>query len=120
MPKTYEDVVAEELPLQAHSLKMQGGAPSCVTLFDQFLLCFNLKGQFMSFYRHGGPRQCSRKLDDLKFCWSLKGLSEERRTEMWIKRRAEWWAKRRLEPGKSSEDVWEARPNPYDYPTVDD
>jgi hypothetical protein len=108
---------------------MEGGMPKCLTLFDNFLLCYcpshpfqsrfhllrlltlsretALASQVKSVYRHGAPRDCTPKFEDFKFCMSVKGLSEEKKEEVWIRRRAEWWAERRL--GKSSEDVWEAR-----------
>ncbi|TNY22571.1 hypothetical protein DMC30DRAFT_348813 [Rhodotorula diobovata] len=81
--------------------------PSCLTLFDNFLLCYSLASQIKSVYRHGAPRECTPKFEDFKFCMSIKNLSDEQRDEVWVRRRAEWWARRRL--GKSSEDVWEAR-----------
>ncbi|GAA5849524.1 hypothetical protein JCM3766R1_000219 [Sporobolomyces carnicolor] len=109
--RTFESLVEEELPIQRHSVAMEGGMPSCLTLFDNFLLCYSLASQTKSVYRHGAPRDCSPKFEDFKFCMSVKGLSEERKEVVWIKRRAEWWAQRRL--GRSSEDVWDAKTDVY-------
>ncbi|GAA6000736.1 EMI1 family protein [Rhodotorula paludigena] len=113
-PRTLESVVEEELPIQRHAVAMEGGMPSCLTLFDNFLLCYSLASQIKSVYRHGTPRDCMPKFEDFKFCMSVKGLSEERKEEVWVRRRAEWWARRRL--GKSSEDVWDARQDVYSDP----
>ncbi|GAA5960310.1 hypothetical protein JCM8115_001136 [Rhodotorula mucilaginosa] len=112
--RTLESLIEEELPIQRHSVAMEGGMPSCLTLFDNFFLCYSLGSQIKSVYRHGTPRDCMPKFEDFKFCMSIKGLSEERRDELWVRRRAEWWARRRL--GKSSEDVWEARRDVYTDP----
>ncbi|GAA5897650.1 EMI1 family protein [Sporobolomyces salmoneus] len=112
--RTFESLVSEELPIQRHSVAMEGGMPSCLTLFDNFLLCYSLASQTKSVYRHGAPRDCSPKFEDFKFCMSVKGSSEEKKEEVWVKRRAEWWAERRL--GRSSEDVWDAKTNVYADP----
>ncbi|GAA5823775.1 hypothetical protein JCM11251_003288 [Rhodosporidiobolus azoricus] len=116
-PRTFDSVVEEELPIQRHSVAMEGGMPSCLTLFDNFLLCYSLASQVKSVYRHGAPRDCTPKFEDFKFCMSVKGLSEEKKEEVWVRRRAEWWAERRL--GKSSEDVWDARTNVYTNPKLE-
>lgn len=129
--RKYEKVVAEEIPIQIANLPVNGGLPSCVTLFDNFLLCFSewlylfyyigasslsvrstlpptgVRNQFSSLYRYGTARECSAKWEDFKFCLANRGLSEERKEEEWIKRRAEHWAERRI--GPSSEDIWEAK-----------
>ncbi|BGP18534.1 hypothetical protein JCM10213_002953 [Rhodosporidiobolus nylandii] len=115
--RTFESLIEEELPIQRHSVAMEGGMPKCLTLFDNFLLCYSLASQVKSVYRHGAPRDCSPKFDDFKFCMSVKGLSEEKKEEVWVRRRAEWWAARRL--GKSSEDVWEARRDVYTDPKLE-
>ncbi|GAA6060828.1 hypothetical protein JCM10212_005246 [Sporobolomyces blumeae] len=112
--RTLEQLVEEELPIQRHSVDMMGGMPSCLTLFDEFFLCYSLASQAKSVYRHGVPRDCSNKFDDFKFCLSLKSLDKAKRDEVWVRRRAEWWAQRRI--GRSSEDVWDARPNVYTDP----
>ncbi|GAA5874364.1 hypothetical protein JCM3774_005017 [Rhodotorula dairenensis] len=112
--RTLASLIEEELPIQRHSVAMQGGMPSCLTLFDQFFLCYSLGSQIKSVYRHGTPRDCMPKFEDFKFCMSIKGVSNERRDELWVRRRAEWWARRRL--GKSSEDVWNARRDVYTDP----
>lgn len=39
-PRTFESLVEEELPIQRHSVAMQGGMPSCMTLFDDFVSCY--------------------------------------------------------------------------------
>ncbi|ORY88967.1 hypothetical protein BCR35DRAFT_288241 [Leucosporidium creatinivorum] len=109
--RTFEQLVEEELPIQRASVAMEGGAPSCMTLFDDFFSCFSLGTQARSLYRHGHARDCTPKFSSFKFCMSIKSLSPEKREEVWIRRRAEWWARRRLE--KSSEDVWEARRGVY-------
>ncbi|GAA5908156.1 hypothetical protein JCM5296_000520 [Sporobolomyces johnsonii] len=115
--RTFEELVEEELPIQRHSVQMEGGMPSCMTLFDNFFLCYSLGSQAKSVYRHGVPRDCTPKFEDFKFCMSIKGLSEQKRDEVWVRRRAEWWARRR--EGRSSEDVWEARRNVYEDPAKD-
>ncbi|GAA5961495.1 hypothetical protein JCM3765_003607 [Sporobolomyces pararoseus] len=112
--RTFESLVQEELPIQRHSVNMEGGMPSCLTLFDNFLLCYSLAAQTKSLYRHGKPRDCSPKFEDFKFCMSIKSLSEEKKEEVWVKRRSEWWAERRM--GRSSEDVWDAKTNVYTDP----
>lgn len=38
--RTLESLVQEELPIQRHSVQMERGMPSCLTLFDQFFLCY--------------------------------------------------------------------------------
>ncbi|BGP42168.1 hypothetical protein JCM10449v2_006173 [Rhodotorula kratochvilovae] len=113
-PRTLEALIDEELPIQLHSVDMEGGMPSCLTLFDNFLLCYSLASQIKSVYRHGTPRECTPKFEDFKFCMSIKNLSDDKKEEVWVRRRAEWWARRRL--GKSSEDVWEARRDVYTDP----
>ncbi|GAA6000869.1 hypothetical protein JCM5350_007956, partial [Sporobolomyces pararoseus] len=65
--RTFESLVQEELPIQRHSVAMEGGMPSCLTLFDNFLLCYSLASQTKSLYRHGKPRDCSPKFEDFKF-----------------------------------------------------
>lgn len=37
----YAQVVEEEIPIQTANLPVNGGLPSCVTLMDNFLLCFS-------------------------------------------------------------------------------
>ncbi|BGP34118.1 hypothetical protein JCM10296v2_005933 [Rhodotorula toruloides] len=113
-PRTFESLVEEELPIQRHSVAMQGGMPSCMTIFDDFVSCYSLGSQFKSIYRHGSTRDCTPKFEDFKFCMSMRKLSDEKREDLWVKRRAEWWARRRL--GRSSEDVWDARKNLYTDP----
>ncbi|GAA6025942.1 hypothetical protein JCM10207_004488 [Rhodosporidiobolus poonsookiae] len=113
-PRTLDSLIEEELPIQRHSVAMEGGMPKCLTLFDNFLLCYSLASQIKSVYRHGAPRDCSPKFEDFKFCMSVKGLSEDKKEEVWVRRRAEWMAQRRL--GKSSEDVWDARRDVYTDP----
>ncbi|GAA5840671.1 hypothetical protein JCM9279_007397 [Rhodotorula babjevae] len=115
--RTLESLIQEELPIQRHSVEMEGGMPSCLTLFDNFLLCYSLASQIKSVYRHGAPRECTPKFEDFKFCMSIKNLDEEQKDEVWVRRRAEWWARRRL--GRSSEDVWEARRDVYSDPLDD-
>jgi hypothetical protein len=66
-----------------------------------------IPNQFTSLYRYGAARECSGKWEDLKFCLSNRSLSEEQKTEEWIRRRAEHWAERRM--AASSEDVWDAK-----------
>ncbi len=38
--RTLESLIEEELPIQRHSVAMEGGMPSCLTLFDNFFLCY--------------------------------------------------------------------------------
>ena len=40
MSDKFERLVREEIPIQTASVAMEGGTPSCVTLFDNFLLCY--------------------------------------------------------------------------------
>lgn len=126
----FDRLVQEEMPIQRASVAMEGGMPSCLTLFDNYLLCYcgcpcapsfarcfactellplatALAAQFRAVYRFGQPAGCPAKFEDFKFCMSLKGVSDARKEEVWIKRRAESWAERRM--GKNSEDVWTAR-----------
>ena len=37
---SFADVVEDEIATQRINLPINGGLPSCVTLFDNFLLCF--------------------------------------------------------------------------------
>ncbi len=37
---TFDQLVQEEVPIQSASVAMEGGMPSCLTLFDNFLLCY--------------------------------------------------------------------------------
>jgi hypothetical protein len=90
---------------------------------DNFLLCFGARSafvlkleadlstavgnQFTSLYRYGTSRDCSAKWEDFKFCMSNRNLSEEVKTEEWIRRRAEHWAQRRMD--SSSEEIWSAK-----------
>lgn len=66
-----------------------------------------IRQQFTSLYRYGTTRECSAKWDDVKFCMANRSLSEEQKTEEWVRRRAEFWAAKRL--GPSSEDIWSAK-----------
>ncbi|OCH84397.1 hypothetical protein OBBRIDRAFT_409622 [Obba rivulosa] len=84
--------------------------PSCWHLFDDFLACNGVRMQLQSLYRYGHMSECGRKYEDFKFCMSIKSLHPEEKRDAWIHRRAVWWAQRRL--GKSSEDVWDVRPEP--------
>lgn len=36
----FDQLVAEEIPIQRASVAMEGGMPSCLTLFDNYLLCY--------------------------------------------------------------------------------
>lgn len=38
--RTFDQLVEEELPIQRASVAMEGGAPTCMTLFDDFFSCF--------------------------------------------------------------------------------
>lgn len=38
--RTFQKLVEEEIPIQAVNLPINGGLPSCVTLMDNFLMCF--------------------------------------------------------------------------------
>ncbi|KAM0751638.1 hypothetical protein T439DRAFT_312989 [Meredithblackwellia eburnea MCA 4105] len=107
----FNSLVQEEIPIQTAAVNMQGGMPSCLTLFDNYLLCYSLAAQFKALYRFGQPQGCPAKFEDFKFCMSLKGVSDDKKKEAWIRRRAEHWAHRRM--AKNSEDVWTARKNVY-------
>lgn len=110
--KKFDELLTEELIIQRHSLAMQGGPTSCLTLFDNYLLCYSLASQFTSLYRTGKPRDCTPKLDDFKFCFSIKNLGPQQREDEWVRRRATEWATRRM--ARCSEDVWVAKK----YPTL--
>ncbi|KZT01983.1 uncharacterized protein LAESUDRAFT_686017 [Laetiporus sulphureus 93-53] len=86
--------------------------PGCMKLFDDYLLCHNMKAQLKSLYRFGHMSVCAAKMDEFKFCMSLKSSHPEDKRDAWIRRRAEWWAHRRL--AKSSEDVWDIRTEPLE------
>lgn len=38
--RTFDELVLEEVPIQRASVAMEGGMPSCLTLFDNFFLCY--------------------------------------------------------------------------------
>lgn len=131
--RDFEQLVQEELPVQRASLAMQGGAPTCMTLFDEFFSCFcesstphrrpilvpdrshsiaALGNQARALYRYGHAKDCTPKFEEFKFCMSIKSLSDERREEVWVRRRAEMWARRRM--GRCSDDVWTSRTGVYE------
>ncbi|KAM0790734.1 hypothetical protein ACM66B_004589 [Microbotryomycetes sp. NB124-2] len=112
-PRTFEQLVQEEIPVQRASVAMQGGPPTCMTLFDEFFSCFSLGNQARALYRYGHALDCSPKFEDFKFCMSIKSLTDEQKERVWVQRRAEMWAHRRL--GPSSEDVWTARTGVYEH-----
>ncbi|SCZ89063.1 BZ3500_MvSof-1268-A1-R1_Chr1-1g00927 [Microbotryum saponariae] len=139
--RTFASLVEEERPLQAASVAMEGGMPSCIKLFDHYLSCYcelrnvnhtlvivrvltpssfgraAINSQTRSLYRHGTVKDCSPQFKEFKFCLSLKAQTTEERDAIWVQRRSEMWARRRME--KNSEDVWEARKNVYDDSSVD-
>ncbi|SGY62642.1 BQ5605_C007g04716 [Microbotryum silenes-dioicae] len=115
--RTFASLVEEERPLQAASVAMEGGMPSCIKLFDRYLSCYSINSQTRSLYRHGTVKDCSPQFKEFKFCLSLKAQTTEERDAIWVQRRSEMWARRRME--KNSEDVWEARKNVYDDSSVD-
>ncbi|SCV71618.1 BQ2448_3206 [Microbotryum intermedium] len=115
--RTFASLVEEERPLQAASVAMEGGMPSCIKLFDQYLSCYSLNSQIRSLYRHGTVKDCSPQFQEFKFCLSLKAQTNEERDAIWVQRRSEMWARRRME--RNSEDVWEVRKNAYDNTSVD-
>lgn len=43
----FDKLVNEELSIQRRNLPVNGGLPSCVTLMDNFLLCFGDYDQFV-------------------------------------------------------------------------
>ncbi|KAF8806419.1 hypothetical protein BYT27DRAFT_6624159 [Phlegmacium glaucopus] len=89
--------------------------PSCLSTFDDYLACSLIRNQIKSIYRFGHrTKECDRKYDGFKFCLTLKIMHPEEQRETWIRRRAEWWAHRRL--GKSSENVWDIRKEPIQFP----
>ena len=125
----------DELSYQRALMEAKGedGMPSCMSLMDDFLMCFcastlfdshsfafavrvltpscvstkALGSQATHLFTHSAPRSCAQKGDLFKFCLSLKGESESTKRELFMKRKAELWTKKRLEG--SSEDVWEVR-----------
>ncbi|KAJ9096087.1 hypothetical protein QFC19_007313 [Naganishia cerealis] len=126
----YDEMLAEELSYQEALYPSMDEVPGCMTLFDEFLMCYGtfsipsssprsslttlpypsfaaLGPQIRRVYRYGTPQPCTRQLEDFKYCMSLKGESEEGKRKLWIRRRAEWWAGRRV--SASSEDVWDMR-----------
>ncbi|WVW79532.1 hypothetical protein I302_101501 [Kwoniella bestiolae CBS 10118] len=106
----FESVLQDEEKYQEVQYPTTEQVPTCMTLLDEFLMCYALAPQLRSMYRYGEFRDCTWKWEDFKYCLSLKSEDEEVRRKLWIKRRAEWWAKRRV--GGSSEDVWDVRSEP--------
>ncbi|KAK6906191.1 hypothetical protein I204_00995 [Kwoniella mangroviensis CBS 8886] len=106
----YETVLQDEEKYQEVQYPTTEHVPGCMTLLDEFLMCYALAPQLRSMYRYGEFRDCTWKWEDFKYCLSLKSDDEEMRRKLWIKRRAEWWAKRRVDG--SSEDVWDVRSEP--------
>lgn len=41
MTRTFDALVAEEIPIQHASVQMEGGMPGCMTLLDRFLMCYS-------------------------------------------------------------------------------
>ncbi|GHJ87371.1 hypothetical protein NliqN6_3773 [Naganishia liquefaciens] len=106
----YDEALADELKYQEQLYPSMDDVPSCMTLFDEFLMCYALGPQIRQVYRFGTPQPCTRRFEDFKYCMSLKGEPEDERRRLWVRRRAEWWAGRRV--GASSEDVWNVRREP--------
>lgn len=48
----FEELVLEEIPIQTASVEMEGGVPSCMTLFDNFLLCYCQYSRFLPLQFH--------------------------------------------------------------------
>jgi len=106
--RSFDEIVKEEESIQSASLDMEGGQmPTCLALFDRFLLCYSIPSQFKAMYRQGQIADCNDKFQDFKYCMSIRSSasSTELKREAWVKRRAEWWASRRLAP--SCEDVFD-------------
>ncbi|EIW83153.1 hypothetical protein CONPUDRAFT_51664 [Coniophora puteana RWD-64-598 SS2] len=110
MAHNFDKVVKEEQEYLSKVHPTTDDIPSCLNLFDEFLLCNVLGTQVKSLYRFGRMAECKQKMEDFKFCMSNKGLHPEQRRETWLQHRAEWWAQRRLE--RSSEFVWDKRTEP--------
>ncbi|WVR08924.1 hypothetical protein IAU60_005983 [Kwoniella sp. DSM 27419] len=109
----FENVLQDEERYQELQYPTTEEVPGCMTLLDEFLMCYALAPQLRSMYRHGEFRDCTWKWQDFKYCLSLKSESPEERRELWIKRRADWWARRRV--SGSSEDVWDIRREPLEH-----
>lgn len=103
---SYEDKLSAELKYQQVSSVISGNESiSCLTAFDNLLLCYSLANQLKSVYRYGELNHtCPAKLDDFKFCLSLKALDKDKRAALWHQRKAETILNK-----PNSEDVWDKR-----------
>ncbi|KAG0151397.1 hypothetical protein CROQUDRAFT_651230 [Cronartium quercuum f. sp. fusiforme G11] len=103
---TYDTKLKAEIDHQQISSIISGNeSVSCLTAFDNLLLCYSLSNQLKSIYRYGELNHtCSSKLDDFKFCLSLKALDKDKRAGLWHQRKAE-----KILNGPNSEDVWDRR-----------
>lgn len=104
---TFETKLKAEIEYQEVSSSISGNESiSCLTAFDNLLLCYSLSNQLKSIYRYGElNHSCPSKLDDFKFCLSLKALDKDQRAGLWHQRKAEKILER-----PNSEDVWDRRP----------
>ncbi|KAH9813069.1 hypothetical protein DFH28DRAFT_1030202, partial [Melampsora americana] len=95
-----------EIEYQEVSSSISGNESiSCLTAFDNLLLCYSLSNQLKSIYRFGElNHSCPSKLDDFKFCLSLKALDKDQRASLWHQRKAEKILER-----PNSQDVWDRR-----------
>lgn len=107
--KAYEAELARERLLQAAAYPASE-MPTCMTLFDQWAMCWAPFKQVKRVYRYGSIWGCEALYDDWKRCLSFKHLPIEERYPAWIDERARQVVDKR-EKG-SSEDVWQSRPGP--------
>lgn len=70
----FSKLVAEEMAIQRTNLPINGGLPSCVTLLDNFLLCFCA---FIAAWRSLASRVWRSKVAWLTRCPSISSLDEQ-------------------------------------------
>ena len=66
MTGKFERLVREEIPIQTASVAMEGGIPSCVTLFDNFLLCYCQSPSPPPLLTHSNPQPNRSKTDEIR------------------------------------------------------
>ncbi|CAD6590771.1 MAG: hypothetical protein TREMPRED_005875 [Tremellales sp. Tagirdzhanova-0007] len=92
----WDVVIQDEEQYQERQYPTPEDLPSCMSLMDEFFMCYALVPQLRNFYRYGIPRDCTWRWKDFKYCLSLKSEPQERRVE------------------GSSEDVWALREKPLE------
>lgn len=107
--KAYEEELARERLLQAAAYPAEE-MPSCLSMFDQWAMCWAPAKQIKRVYRYGSIMGCEQAFDDWKRCLSFKHLPPEERYAAWIDQRARQVLEKRQQG--SSEDVWESRSGP--------